>query len=59
MCILAKVIFKFNALPIKTLMVFFIEIGNNPKINQIRSVTQSCPTLCDPINMKPQKIPNN
>lgn len=33
MCILAKVIFKLNALPIKTLMVFFIEIGNNPNIN--------------------------
>ena len=33
MCILANVIFKFNALPIKTLMVYFIEIGNNLKIN--------------------------
>ena len=54
MCILTKVIFKFNALPIKTLMVFFIEIGNNPKIYQIRSVAQSCPTLCNPMNMKPQ-----
>ena len=51
---------RFNAIPIKSLMAFFTELKQ--RISQFipvqfSSVTQSCPTLCNPMNCTTPGLP--